>query len=146
MKELRFFGLFIFAILVLFDCVQGQIFSQDFSSSTVVGDYVNATPNNGQFNAISSSGVGTVVSINGGALQSCTANAGSFSRTSHFNPTPGSLAYKLDITVSGNTVAQTTAAVFQIGSAFGRRIRANQMLTRTRGLVLTCLQLLVAFR
>ena len=99
---------------------RAQIFSQDFSSSTVVTDYVNATPNNGQFNAISTSGAGTVLSINGGALQFArTGNAGSFSRTTDFSPVPILMVYKFSLSVSGNTTAQTTAAVFQVGSGFG---------------------------
>jgi hypothetical protein len=107
-------------ILMNTSAAQAQLFSQDFSSSTVVADYVSATPNNGQFNAISSSGAGTVVSINGGTLQFArTANAGSFSRTTDFSPTPSSIIYRIDITVSGNTAAATSAAIFQVGSGFG---------------------------
>lgn len=99
---------------------QAQLFVQDFSSSTNVADYVSATPNNGQFNAIGTSGAGTTVSINGGTLQySRTANAGSFSRTTDFPFVPAAIIYEVDITVSGNSTATTTAAVFQVGSGFG---------------------------
>jgi hypothetical protein len=96
------------------------IFSQDFSSSSIVSDYVNAAPNSGQWNAISTSGGGTTVSINSGALQYArTTSAGSFSRTTDFSPTPTAVVYKFDLSVSGNSVAQTSAAVWQIGSGFG---------------------------
>lgn len=98
----------------------GQLLYQDFTSSTVVADYVSPTPTNEQFNAVSSSGTGTVISINENNLQfSRTGNAGSFSRTTDFSPVPSTLIYKIDISVSGNTAAQTTAAVFQVGSGFG---------------------------
>ncbi|MHB8523929.1 MAG: PEP-CTERM sorting domain-containing protein [Limisphaerales bacterium] len=100
---------------------QAQLFFQDFSSSGVVSDYVSTTPNNGQFNAIGSSGAGTTVSITGSALQYTrgSANTGSFSRTSDFSPVPTTLRYQFDLGVSGNTAAQTTAAVWQVGSGFG---------------------------
>lgn len=128
MKNLKFnlyekiglMALAAFCMLMNTSVAQAQLFSQDFSSSTVVADYVSPTPNNGQFNAISSSGAGTVVSINGGTLQFArTANAGSFSRTTDFSPTPSSIIYRIDITVSGNTAAATSAAIFQVGSGFG---------------------------
>jgi len=100
----------------------GQLLQQNFSSSSTVTDYVNSTsPSNGQWNAISTSGSGTVLSITSGALQFArgTANTGTFSRTTDFSPTPTSLIYRFDLTVSGNTTAQTTAAVWQVGAGFG---------------------------
>ncbi len=103
--------------------VWAQLFQQNFSSSTVVADYVNAAPSNGQFNAIGSSGAGTILSINTTGSNKLrfarTGNAGSYSRTTDFSPTPTSLMYRFDLTVSGNSVAQTTAAVWQVGSGFG---------------------------
>ena len=100
--------------------VWGQLFTQNFSASSTVSDYVNSSPNNGQFNAISSSGAGTVLSITSGKLRFArTNNAGSYSRTTDFSGPPTSLIYKFDIQISGNSVAQTTAAVFQVGSGFG---------------------------
>jgi hypothetical protein len=101
----------------------GQLFQQDFSISTTVSDYVNAAPTNGQFNAIGTSGAGTVLSINTAGSNKLrfarTANAGSYSRTTDFSPIPTSLMYRFDLTVSANSVAQTTAAVWQVGSAYG---------------------------
>lgn len=101
---------------------QAQLFVQNFSSSTNVADYVSTTPNNGQFNAIGTAGAATTVSINGGTLQytrtSATGSAGTFSRTTDFPFVPAAIIYEVDITVSGNSTAQTTAAVFQVGSGF----------------------------
>jgi hypothetical protein len=99
----------------------GQLFKQDFSSSSALADYVRTTPNNGQWNAIGSSGAGVTVSITSGALQFArgTANVGSFSRTTDFSPTPASLIYRFDLTVSGNSASQTTGAVWQVGAGFG---------------------------
>ncbi len=59
-------------------------------------------PNNGQFNAIgTANSANTTVSINNGTLQfartTATGSAGSFSRTTDFNPAPTSLIYKVDI-------------------------------------------------
>lgn len=101
---------------------RAALFSQDFSSSSVVSDYVNASsPNSGQWNAIGSSGSGVTVAIAGGALQytRATANTGSFSRTTDFSPVPPALIYQFTLSVSGNSAAQTTAAVWQLGSGFG---------------------------
>lgn len=111
---------FILAVVAV-DLKAQVIFTQDFSASTTVADYVNSTsPTNGQWNSISVSGAGTTVSITNGALVfSRTGNAGSFSRTTDFSPTPTALMVQFSLSVSGNTSAQTTAAVFQIGSGFG---------------------------
>ena len=114
-------GFFLTALLCLFLNIdaKAQLFTQDFSSSTATADYVSATPNNGQFNSILTSGAGTTVAISGGALQyTRTGNAGSFSRTTDFSPTPTSLSYQLDISVSGNNAATTSAAIFYVGSGF----------------------------
>jgi hypothetical protein len=97
------------------------IFSQNFNSSSTVSDYVSATPGSGQFNAIGSSGAGTTVNIAAGALAYTRtgSSVGSFSRTSDFSTTPEAITYQFDMTVSGNSSATTTAAVFQVGSGFG---------------------------
>jgi hypothetical protein len=104
--------------------VSGQLLEQDFSSSTTVSSYANGAPSNGQWNAISTSGAGVVLSINTTGSNKLryargTANAGNFSRTTDFSPTPSSLMYRFDLTVSGNSANQTTAAVWQVGSGFG---------------------------
>lgn len=120
MKKIRFGCLLAFCILLFNNHSHAQLFDQDFSSSTVVADYISATPDNGQFNAIGTTGAGMIISITDGTLQySRTGNAGSFSRTTDFSPVPSTLRYRVDITVSGNTTTQTSAAVFQVGSGFG---------------------------
>ena len=101
----------------------GQLFQQDFNSYTTLSNYINAAPSNGQFNAIGTSGVGAVLSINTTGSNKLryarTANLGSYSRTTDFSPVPTSLMYRFDLTVSANSVAQTTAAVWQLGGAYG---------------------------
>ncbi|HOY18860.1 MAG TPA: fibronectin type III domain-containing protein [Haliscomenobacter sp.] len=109
------------------EIVWGQLLQQDFSSSTTVSTYVNAAaPTNGQFNAISTTGAGTELSINTGGAnnklrfnRSANANAGSYSRTTDFSPTPTTLMYKFNLAVSGSATAVTSFGVFQIGSGFG---------------------------
>lgn len=61
---------FILAILVLLTEISwGQIFSQDFSTSSTVSDYVNSSsPTSGQWNAIGSSGAGVTTTITNNAL------------------------------------------------------------------------------
>jgi len=98
-----------------------QLFQQDFSASGTLSDYISASsPTAGQWNAISTSGAGTTVGIVGNALQFVrTSNLGSFSRTTDFSGPPTSMICKFDLTVSGNSVATTTAAVWQMGTNFG---------------------------
>ena len=120
----KHFLLYIFLILISIGGINGQLLQQDFSSSTTVASYVSATPTNTQFNSISSSGAGVVVSINATGSnklrfdRTAGANAGSYSRTTDFSPIPTSIMYQFDLTVSGTTTSQTTAAVFQVGSGF----------------------------
>ncbi|HLP19678.1 MAG TPA: YDG domain-containing protein, partial [Chitinophagales bacterium] len=112
-----------FAVVLLLANLNGwgQLFEQDFSANNTLATYVNATtPTSGQFNALSTSGAGTVVSINSNKLRFArTGNAGAFSRTTDFSPTPTSLMYRFDLTVSGNSAAVTNLAAFQVGSGFG---------------------------
>jgi len=95
------------------------IFSQNFSSTTL-SDYISTTPDSGQWNAIGSSGAGVTLSVSGNNLSytRSAANVGSFSRTTDFSPAPAALEYIFDLSVSGNTSATTSAAVWQIGSFF----------------------------
>lgn len=121
-KSILTLGLVCF--LLLTSVGHAQLLQQDFSSSTTVANYANATtPTNGQFNAISTSGSGTVLSINTTGSNKLrfarTANAGAFSRTTDFSPTPTSMLYRFDMTLSANSAASTNAAAFQIGSGFG---------------------------
>lgn len=96
-------------------------FSQDFSASTVVADYVSIAPSSGQFNAIGTTGSLMAISVTDGKLQFSRTggNSGSFSRTSDFSPIPMTLKYSFELSVSGNTAPQTTAAQLQLGSGFG---------------------------
>lgn len=99
--------------------VYGQLFIQDFSASTTVGDYVNASPDNTQFTYIG--GTGVVFSINSGMLQMVRSggNAGYVTRNASFTPTPGLLKVVFDLevpTASGNT---SSAAIFRFGQGYG---------------------------
>ena len=98
-----------------------QLFQQDFSSSSTLSTYINAsTPTTGQWNAIGISASGPTVGIVGNALQ-LTRNGSrtaGFARTTDFAPIPTSMLYQVDVTVSGNSSATTAAATFQLGSGF----------------------------
>src|SRR5689334_21489195 len=79
-KIMFLFTLFFSAAI---SCCFGQqtIFSQDFGSSTTTASYVSATPNSGQFDAITTAGT-TTATINSGALRFTRGNsAGSFTRS-----------------------------------------------------------------
>jgi hypothetical protein len=98
------------------------IFTQDFSANNTLATYINASsPNSGQFNAISTSGAQATVGVNAGVLTFTrgSGNATTFSRTTDFSPTPAAISYQFNLTISGNSAAQTTAAVFQVGSGYG---------------------------
>lgn len=98
-----------------------QLFHQDFASSPNLRDYVAyGSPSNGQFTSIGSTGAGMEVSIFDYQLRFKRSgnNSGSYSRIRDFYPVPGSLIYRFEITVSGNSSEQTTAAVWQVGHQF----------------------------
>ena len=99
----------------------GQLFQQQFGSSTTVSDYVqSSTPSNGQFNAISSSGTGWTWSINNEKLRFnwSAANNGSATRTTDFGGNPTSLMIRFDLQISNNSLATTGAFYFSIGDGY----------------------------
>ncbi|MBS7788255.1 T9SS type A sorting domain-containing protein [Flavobacterium sp. CYK-55] len=120
LKELFFFGLF-FMVLMNFSSVQAQtLFSQDFSSSTSLSNYINSSaPDAGQFNAITTAGTSTAT-ITSGALRFTRGNSTtSFTRSTNFSTTPTALVYEFDLTVSGTPSGNTaTTARWQIGSGY----------------------------
>jgi len=97
-----------------------QLLTQDFSSSTVVSDYVNATtPTNGQFTAIGSSSAMMVTSITGGALQYArTGGNGSFTRNADFSPVPDVMSFKFQLNVVSSSAAVAVAIIFNVGDEF----------------------------
>jgi hypothetical protein len=118
----KHFLLYILLILIGTGKISAQLLEQDFSSSTTVANYVSATPNNGQFNSISSTGNSAVSIETTGSnklrLERLTSGAATYSRTTDFNPEPSAIIYQFDLTVSGNSTSQTTGAVWQVGSGF----------------------------
>ena len=59
-------------VVLLFCCSissKAQFFTQNFSTSTNVSDYVSATPNSGQFNDIVANSANLTASIQNGALR-----------------------------------------------------------------------------
>lgn len=110
-----------------------EIFNQNFDASSSLPTYISATPDNGQFTSINTTGTGTIVSINSNKLRfnrSAAADYGYFARTADFSPVPEVIQYKAEVTVSGNTagVTQNQAAVFQVGKDF---VDGNNALTGT---------------
>lgn len=107
-----------------------QLFTQNFSSSATVSDYVSAaSPTTSQFNAISTSGAGFVWSITGGKLRATwtAAQIGAATRTTDFSGPPSSLIVKLDFSRPTGTTATTSALFFQIGGTLttGNNADAN---------------------
>ena len=113
--------------------LSSEIFNQNFNSSSSLPTYISATPNNGQFTSVNTTGSGTIVSINSNKLRfnrSAAADYGYFARTTDFSPVPDVIQYKAEVTVSGNTagVTQNQVAVFQVGKGF---VDGNNALTGT---------------
>ncbi|WP_026904263.1 T9SS type A sorting domain-containing protein [Pedobacter glucosidilyticus] len=99
---------------------QTTIFSQDFSSSAVVADYVSGTPGIGQFTAINNA-TNNPTSINSGTLRFAKSggSTGYFSRITPFTGAPELLEVKFDFEISNNLAAAAiTQATFYVGSNF----------------------------
>lgn len=111
--------LFLSACIVLvYENVKSQIFSQDFSSSSLVSSYVSASPNATQFTSISNLS-NNPSSINSNALRFTKTGASSayFARTAAFSGPPSILQVQFDFQVSNNpTVQNNNQATFYVGS------------------------------
>jgi len=97
------------------------VFSQDFSSSTTVTDYVSSSaPGATKFNAITPSSGTSTVTINSGMLQFVRANTSiGFTRTTNFDPVPSIAMVSFDIRVSNVANSSVSSvATFQVGSGF----------------------------
>jgi hypothetical protein len=103
--------------------LQAQLFQQNFQSSVTLSDYVNlTTPGNGQWNAITTTGAGTTISLidvsgsNKLSLVS-TANSGAFARTTDLSA--GSWMFRFDFNLPAVSAPLTTGALLQAGSGYG---------------------------
>lgn len=112
--------LFIFAGLLPV-CAFGQLFVQDFSSSTNVNDYVSASPDNTQFTYIGTSGSGVTFSINNGTLEMVrgSGNAGYVCRNADFSPAPSLLKVTFDLEIPTASTAALNASIFRFGQSYG---------------------------
>jgi hypothetical protein len=126
------------AFVVAASPARAQLFQQDFSSSSTLSTYINAsTPTTGQWNAIGVTGSGSTVAIVGNALQIAhTGNIGGFARSTDLAPIPASLLYQFDITVTGNSLDPVRGGDVQVGSAFTTTIarRAAPAATPSSGI------------
>ena len=105
-----------FILVFLISEAKAQLFSQDFSSSTVVADYVSASPSTGQFNAINASS-GSSVAISGGTLQFDRATGGSWSAARSTDiGTPNVIFFQVDVNVTSITTTANGAVTFYFGS------------------------------
>ena len=112
--------LFIFAGLLPV-CSFGQLFVQDFSSSTNVNDYVSASPDNTQFTYIGTSGSGVTFSINNGTLEMVrsSGNAGYVCRNADFSPAPALLKVTFDLEIPTASTTTLNASIFRFGQSYG---------------------------
>jgi Secretion system C-terminal sorting domain len=109
MKRILFLSM---ALCFTYNSVKAQLFTQDFSSSTTVADYVSATPNSGQFNAISPTAGNLTTTITDGALRfNRTASAGIYAfRNYTFSVKPTFVQFKMDFDASTATVSNQNPA------------------------------------
>lgn len=110
----------ILAITIFCSKSKAQLFTQNFESSSVIGDYINNTsPNIGQFNNIST-GTGLTTSINSGQLRIVrTASAAVFAYRNVSVTTPPSFTQlKFDFTVSANDINKANSINVFIGNGF----------------------------
>lgn len=111
--------IFLFLFLVaLYVPSKAQLFSQNFSSSSTVSDYVSATPSSGQFTSINNA-ANNPTSINAGALRftKTGGSTGYFARTTAFTGPPTFVQIKFDFQVTGNpAVLNTNQATFYLGA------------------------------
>lgn len=99
------------------------VFSQDFASGGVVSDYVNASnPDNGQWNALGTSGAAKTWSVSSGALLLSSTNTGTNSayaaRTTDFSTVPVAAKLTFDLELASSATALTSAVQFLLGSGF----------------------------
>ncbi len=95
------------------------LFSQDFSSSSTLSNYISATPSTGQFDAITATSPSTAT-ITSNALRFVrSTGTTSFTRSTNFSSIPTALIYKFDLTVApppGGNVG--SVATWQVGSGY----------------------------
>jgi Secretion system C-terminal sorting domain len=122
MKRILFLSI---ALCFSYNSVKAQMFTQDFSSSTTVADYVSATPNLGQFEGLTQSSAAPstalVTTITNGALRfNRTATASIWAFRNYTYPVkPTFVQLRMDFEASGNVVGtQTPVFSVFVGSGF----------------------------
>ena len=119
MRGKHFYYLAIFFFLIYLDQSKGQIFSQDFNSSTVLSDYYNSNPSTNQFRIISTTGAGALVMISTNSLKmtrlTSTSNIAYAERNVDFTSIPSIMKFSFSFSVSGNTTSTTTALTIAVG-------------------------------
>jgi hypothetical protein len=121
MQIKKFYLLLIIAFTFFAQNAWGQLFEQNFSSSSTASDYVNSSsPNNGQFTQITATS-GSSASATGNKLNFTRSTGGSsnFVRSVGFSPAPSALMIRFDISVSGNSTAKSGQGVFYLGTSTG---------------------------
>lgn len=111
------FGLLLAAFFVGFGEVRGQVFSQNFNSSTTLADYISATPTTGQFNGVAALGTNTVSTATNALVFTRGNNTSYFARTTDFSPTPTFISYSFDLTTSSSAISDNVARLY-IGDSF----------------------------
>jgi len=113
--------LFTILVLAFSSSIKAQLFTQDFSVSTVVSDYISTVPDIGDFNGLTESKTNLVTSINNGALQFERTEAATIYAFRNFNLTenPTLVQFKFDFELSNyqSGTQNPTFSIF-IGNSF----------------------------
>ena len=109
----------ILAALVPF-ITQAQIFTQNFNSSNTLSNYIDTSPNIGQFNAISTGNNNFTTTINNGALRFNRIGDGTMYayRNFNFNTNPRLVELKMDFEASDNEINKNNVFAVFVGSGF----------------------------
>lgn len=129
MKKLLLFFLLISGLATV---GYGQIFTQNFSGTSVVADYVNAAGEINKFTAVGS-GTNNIASITNGALTFTKTGAGTahFSRNASFPGPPTALKISFTLNVTNIAATNTTQAQLYVGTGFANTSAAPTLSSTT---------------
>ncbi|MFN0291311.1 T9SS type A sorting domain-containing protein [Pedobacter helvus] len=110
----------------------GQIFSQNFTGTTTLSDYINSSGEANKFTAIGS-GTNNIATINSGALRFTKTGSGTahFSRNASFPGPPTVLKISFSIEITNIAASGTTQAQLYVGTGFANTSGAPTLASTT---------------
>ncbi len=121
LKLLPKFGLMWAWVVAVVSTANGQIFNQDFNSSTTLADYlIGGSALGDKFDAFNQNSPNAIEISSSSLLfnRNASTNIISAVRSTNLTTTPSLIVVRFSISVSGNNAAQTSAARLQLGTGF----------------------------